>query len=133
VSNVAALPPRRTFGVVRGGIGLPRQLSFGPLIVCLCPSDESIRPSKKYLSPCFRWQSTVCIRKSDFDEIKKHQWAFSQGFGGTASLKKTHGANAPRHGDTVAQNPPHQSMRDKLWQVLRYHIIVLKSLILSAK
>ena len=27
--NVAALPPRRTFGLVMGGIGLPRQLSFG--------------------------------------------------------------------------------------------------------
>jgi len=36
VSKFAAPSPRSTFRVVRGGIGLPRQLSFGPLTVCLC-------------------------------------------------------------------------------------------------
>jgi hypothetical protein len=50
MSNVAALPPRHVLGVVRGRIRLPCQLSFGPLTVCLCPPDESIRPSNYYLS-----------------------------------------------------------------------------------
>jgi hypothetical protein len=51
VSNAAALPPRRTFGVIRGGNELQRQLSIGPLTVCLCPHDELIRPSNYYFPP----------------------------------------------------------------------------------
>ena len=51
MSNAAALPPRRTFGVIRGGKELQRQLSIGPLTVCLCPHDELIRPSNCYFPP----------------------------------------------------------------------------------